>query len=175
VSEDHGYDFYLYGYDVKPFTSGAETQVAQNMMLAGAGFNAVGPRHTVPPMRPEILLKLAAQKPNPLDRTKVFELLDLGYHTISDVVVKDKFLTWAGKNKVGIDLANLERPEYDNVTRALSKAYSYSHLLPGAINIDQSIEQETLKKDLESKVLPRELVKRIVKIKKGAKGVQKHL
>ncbi len=163
-------DFYLYALDVKPFKSGADTTVAENIMLAGAGFNAVGPRHTVPPMKPEVLARLAIMKPNPLDRTKVFIQSDLGYHIISERGVKGSFTKWMGTMRSDIDVSTLEKPENDEVTRSLARAYSYAQLIPGARLIDQGIERKTLKSDLDSKVLPQEVVKRIQKIKKETRS-----
>ncbi len=168
TTKENKNDFFLYAYDVKPFKSGSVDIVAENMMLASSGFNAVGPRHTVPPMNPDVIIKLLTKNPNPLTRLKVFEPSDLGYHTISEASIQTKFEKWAIKQKEGLDVKSLSNLENENVTRKLSHAYSYSQLLPEAKSIDASISENTLKKDLDIKVLPRSIIKHVEKIKKGA-------
>ncbi len=169
IEAETGQDSFFYGLDVKPHKQGSEDLVAENQVLAAAGFNAVGPRHTVGPIKPEVIAKLIERFPSPIDRKRVFSSRDYGYHRISEPSVLKDFEGYVSRVKTiagDVDLLELRKPSNGALVDRLSRGYSFTLLGREAKLLDESVNERSLKPFLESKVLPALLIPNIQRLKR---------
>ena len=165
-----GEKFYMYGFDAKPCKQGAEGLLSEELMLSAAGFNAVGPRRTVPSKSRDFIEMMRANPASPLDVNKVFSPDDYGYHKLREADVFTEFQAWlpgVKSLKKELDLKSPLGKTAADTVRKLSKAFSYSAQLPEVGEINTRVKEQDLRKHLKTKVLPEEVLPKIDKMKRG--------
>jgi len=164
--------YFLYAFDVKPHKQGSDELVAEDMLLSASGFNAVGPRHTVSRKSKDFIEKMKVSDPRAF--LKTFSSTDYGYHKITEGEVFEDFENWipsVSALKKPFDLRGTLTNSQQGKLRILARAYSQRNQFPEIIEVNQKVADQKLRSHLDSKILPREIIPHIDKMKRKIKEV----
>jgi len=155
-------DFFLYGYDPKPYKQATGTVAASDLTLWTMGFNSFGPRHTIARM-PRNVIPKPPRGGVAAGWSRVLVQGDYGYHRLDQTAGKRAFESWmSGQRDRSTPISSVVLKDED-LTKVWTRAYNRGVLGGIGSQFEKRIHAQTLAKLLRTKQHAPELLRLALK------------